>query len=189
MEEQERERAMNGGSAINLPNIAQTLQSATPRVAQSIGAAWGNWRKGSQPSFRSISGVLNSPGGNNATPSKSSPNPQNSLLGGLLTPPASGLRQTSPVDNRPQPTAFSSTGRRFTPQGSMATRGRVLSNESNMSNMSRRSEKMPAKDTTPPPRHPEREDPSTPPMMGTNAYDSDAQPGDFDDDGFFEEED
>lgn len=182
MEEQERERAINGGSAINLPNIAQSLQAATPRVAQSLGAAWGNWRKGSQPSFRSFSGVLGSPAGNNATPSKSSPNPPNNPLGGLLTPPASGLRQTPPVDNRPQPTAFASTGRRFTSQGSMSrSRG--------ISNTSRRAEKMPAQDTTPPPRRPEREEPSTPPMMGTNAYDSDAQPGDFDDDGFFEEED
>ena len=50
MEEQERERAMNGGSAIKLPTLAASIRdiAATPRVAQAVGplaAAWGNWRK------------------------------------------------------------------------------------------------------------------------------------------------
>lgn len=189
MEEQERERAMNGGSAISLPNIAQSIQAATPRVAQTIGpiaAAWGNWRKSSQPSFRTISGVLSSPAnGSNATPSKSRNNPvsQNSLLSGLLTPPASGLRQTPTSDNRPQPTAFSSTGRRYTSQGSSS-----LDRDRRESNSSRRSEKLPAAPNTPP-RHQERsEQPRTPPMMRQSGYDSDAQPGDFDDHDFFEED-
>lgn len=172
---------MNGGSAINLPNIAQTIQNATPRVAQTIGpiaAAWGNWRKGnrSSPSLSSFSNVLNSPvAGRNATPSRSNSNAQNSLLGGLMTPPASGLRQTPPVDNRPQPTAFASTGRRFPSGGQGRSRG--------ISNTSHRSERV----TTPPPREPE-EEPMTPPMMRTSGYDSDAQPGDFDDNDFFEED-
>jgi hypothetical protein len=41
-----------------------------------------------------------------------------------------------------------------------------------------------------PPRRVERErpEPMTPPMMGSNAYDSDAQPGDFDDHDFFDDE-
>ena len=162
MEEQERERAMNGGSAINLPNIAQTIQNATPRVAQTIGpiaAAWGNWRKGnrSSPSLSSFTNVLNSPvAGRNATPSRSNSNAQNSLLGGLMTPPASGLRQTPPVDNRPQPTAFASTGRRFPSSGGPG-RSRGISNTSH------RSERV----TTPPPREPE-EEPMTPPMMRTS---------------------
>lgn len=84
MEEQERERAMNGGSALNLPNIAASLRdAATPRVAQAVGplaAAWGNWRKGREGE-RSRS----------STPSRASHNPSpstQSFLGGLLTPPA-----------------------------------------------------------------------------------------------------
>ncbi|KAL1887883.1 hypothetical protein Cpir12675_006382 [Ceratocystis pirilliformis] len=64
MEEQERERAMNGGSAIKLPRLARTFtEAATPRVAQAVGplaAAWGNWRKG-QPAF----------GGTRSTPTPS----------------------------------------------------------------------------------------------------------------------
>jgi hypothetical protein len=187
MEEQERERAVNGASAINLPNIAQTIQNATPRIAQTVGpiaAAWGNWRKGNQSSLRSISGVLSSPAqSQNSTPSRSSSNPHSNLLGGLLTPPASGLRQTPPVDNRPQPTAFGSTGRRFTAQSSAPARTR------GGSTASRRSETSAATQT--PPRRMERErpEPMTPPlMMGANAYDSDAQPGDFDDHDFFDDE-
>lgn len=189
MEEQERERAMNGGSSISLPNIAQSFQAATPRVAQTIGpiaAAWGNWRKSNQPSFRNISGVLSSPSyGNSATPSKSrtSPGPQSSLLSGLLTPPTSGLRQTPISDSKPQPTAFARTGRRYTPQSNSMGRVRGESSSSGASDL------MPAIPDTPQRQHQERgEQPRTPPMMGENGYDSDAQPGDFDDRDFFEED-
>lgn len=220
MEEQERERAMNGGSAISLPNIAQTIQNATPRVAQTIGpiaAAWGNWRNRNNSSL-SVAGGLNSPsGGRNATPSRTSPAPQSSFLSGLMTPPTSSLRQTPPMpmDNRPQPTAFASTGRRYMAQDNFASRDRVGSNASTMSrdrmapnpsmvgrdrvssntsmlgrdrmvsSNSYRSE-LPASST--PPRHHYREEPMTPPMMRQSGYDSDAQPGDFDDNDFFEED-
>ncbi|MBE3041966.1 hypothetical protein IMZ48_05170, partial [Candidatus Bathyarchaeota archaeon] len=101
MEEQERERAVNGGSAVRLPNIAQTIRdAATPRVAQAVGpiaAAWGSWRK-AQPSFGSLSGALSSPRNTrDQTPSKATTSTQNnSALSALLTPPASGLRETPP---------------------------------------------------------------------------------------------
>ncbi|KAG6016283.1 hypothetical protein E4U43_003966 [Claviceps pusilla] len=206
MEEQERDRAMNGGSAISLPNIAQSIQSATPRVAQTIApiaAAWGNWRKSNQQSFRAISGALSSPAsGQSATPSKNrrGPGSQGNLLSGLLTPPASELRQTvASSDNRPQPTAFANTGRRFTSQ---AANSSAISRSRGESTSSGRSENLPtaaaaaaaaaataAPDTPPagPPDHKEPQ-PRTPPMMGESGYDSDAQPGDFDDHGFFDED-
>jgi hypothetical protein len=193
MEEQERERALNGGSALYLPSL---VQSATPRVAQAVGplaAAWGSWRKGSSGSFSSLSAALNSPAPNrNATPSKSSPVMRNGSLGGLMTPPASGLRQSPLADDQPQPTAFASTGRRF-PSGS--SRSRLDSNSSrarvDSHGSTRRAEKMPAKDITPP-RHQQHDEvddagPVTPPMMRQSGYDSDAQPGDFDDHDFFED--
>ncbi|KJZ75905.1 hypothetical protein HIM_04729 [Hirsutella minnesotensis 3608] len=186
MEEQERDRAMNGGSAIKLPNIAQTIQAATPRVAQTIGpiaAAWGNWRKANQQSFRSMSGALNTPAGKQATPSRrgTRSGTQGSLLGGLLTPPASGLRHAPLADNAVQPTAFSSTGRRYTAQGGAPHRTRGESNTSH------RPETEPVVQGTPP-RHPERRELMTPPMMHHTGYDSDAQPGDFDDQDFFDED-
>ena len=183
MEEQERERAMNGGSAINLPNIAATFRdAASPRVAQAVGplaAAWGNWRKGRDPnSFGSLGSVLSSPGpksGHNSTPSKSSPVPGN-FLGGLLTPPASGIRQSPQAPAGPQPTAFSNTGRRFTAQD-LANRPRGIS-----SSTARQEGNMPIGGS------PGRSSgPMTPPMMRPSVYDSDAQVEDFDDAGFFDD--
>lgn len=177
MEEQERERAMNGGSAINLPNIAASLRDATPRVAQAVGplaAALGNWRKGS-----SFSNPLSAPPPNdhNATPRRESPASQSSFLSGLLTPPASGVRQPSPAS---QPTAFSSTGRRFTPQD-LANRPKPQSQ--------RQAQKMPMRTSESPIRKQSSSTmPQTPPMMQSTAYDDDALAEDFDDAGFFDDE-
>ncbi|KAH7037572.1 uncharacterized protein B0I36DRAFT_345666 [Microdochium trichocladiopsis] len=184
MEEQERERAMNGGSAINLPSLAATLRdAATPRVAQAVGplaAAWGSWRKASQqqPSRNSsFSGARPSSGvGRNATPSKSRSDSQSSLLSGLMTPPASNVRQTPPAPDA-QPTAFGSTGRRLTAE-QFASRSR------GPSMTSRQAEKMPMVNTPPPRAH---GPPVTPPMMQSTTYDQDAQVEDFDDAAFFDD--
>jgi hypothetical protein len=93
-----------------------------------------------------------------------------------MTPPTSSLRQTPPTTYSPvQPTAFTASNRRFTGQRS------EHSNQSSIS--SRRAEKLPA--VTTPPRHVEQAQPVTPPMMERSGYDSDANPGDFDDHGFF----
>ncbi|KAL7795889.1 hypothetical protein V8C37DRAFT_32420 [Trichoderma ceciliae] len=187
MEEQERERAMNGGSAITLPNIAQTLQAATPRVAQTIApiaAAWGNWRRSGQSSFRGISGVLSSPAvPGNSTPSKSRNNSMQNggILSGLLTPPATALRQTPTPDDHPQPTAFSSTGRRFAAQN-------VQDRTRRESNVSHRSDKPPFQDL-PLRRQELAAEPVTPPPIAhQSVYDEDAQTGDFDDHDFFEDD-
>ncbi|RFU32425.1 hypothetical protein B7463_g3917, partial [Scytalidium lignicola] len=166
MEEQERERAMNGGSSLSLPNIAASLRdAATPRVAQAVGplaAAWGSWRKSREPTVSETSG-------NGSTPSKSGPGAQ-SFLSGLLTPPASSLRQTPPST---QPTAFGNTGQRFTAQ-QQANRTQVLS--------SRRQEKMPVRSS------PRRGPPSTPPMMRKSSYDTDARAENFSDAGFYDDD-
>ncbi|EEY15577.1 conserved hypothetical protein [Verticillium alfalfae VaMs.102] len=193
MEEQERERALNGGSAINL------LQAASPRMAQAVSpfaAAWGNWRKSQQqqqqqqPSYRSISGVMSSPAGpasrNNSTPSRSTSSQMpSSFLGGLLTPPASNLRQTpSPKPGPSQPTAFNNTGRRLT-SAELAQRSRKPSVTA------KQAQKMPQtslQGETTPPRRLSQSHPATPPMMQPSSYDSDAHAGDFDDNDFFEED-
>ncbi|KUI73200.1 hypothetical protein VM1G_08926 [Cytospora mali] len=191
MEQQERERAANGGSAINLPNIAASLRDATPRVAQAVGplaAAWGNWRKGgtlsniSQPlAAVSGSGNNNNNNNNNATPRKDSPAAsQSSFLSGLLTPPATGVRQPSPS---PQPTAFSSTGRRFTAQD-LANRPRPAAQR--QAQAQAQAQKMPTREGSPAPRPGYTTGPQTPPMMRPAAYDDDAMAAeDFDDAGFF----
>lgn len=203
MEEQERERAMNGGSAISLPNIAATIRdAATPRVAQAVGplaAAWGNWRKSREPTFANLSGVLSSPSvpanaraTSDVTPLKNSPASQSSFLSGLLTPPTSGARQTPSPDPQPgsrsqQPTAFGSTGRRLTGQ-QQAGAGSSGRPRGPSSLSSRRSEKMPlpASQNSPPPRRPSGP-PMTPPMMRSSAYDSDAHAEEFDDAAFFDD--
>jgi hypothetical protein len=184
MEEQERERAMNGGSALNLPNIAATFsKAATPRVAQAVGplaAAWGNWRRSNQSSLN-LSGVMSSPGpGRNATPSKSnSVSSQNSLLSGLMTPPTSGIRNTPQAEpSQSQPTAFGNTGRRYTAE-QFANRAR------GPSVTTRQVDQMPLA-STPPPRQ-ERKEPRTPPMMQSNSYDDDARMEEFDDASFFDD--
>lgn len=184
MEEQERERAMNGGSAINLPSIAATIRgAATPRVAQAVGplaAAWGSWRKGSQPTLSNLSNALSSPAtGRNATPSKTTGSTHNSFLSGLMTPPASGIRTTPQTDqSKTQPTAFGNTGRRFTAE-QFANRSR------GPSMTARQAEKMPMPVSTPPRQ--ELRTPTTPPMMRSGSYDADAQVEDFDDASFFDD--
>lgn len=180
MEQQERERAMNGGSSINLPNIAASLRDATPRVAQAVGplaAALGNWRKGG--SFVNAPAPSSARGVNATTPQKDSPASQSTFLSGLLTPPASNLRQTPTPDQ--QPTAFSSTGRRFTPQD-LANRPKPPS--------ARQAQKMPVRDGGSPLwKQGEPSAPQTPPMMRAMAYDDDAlAQDDFDDAGFYDDE-
>ncbi|TVY67395.1 hypothetical protein LSUE1_G009617 [Lachnellula suecica] len=167
MEEQERERAMNGGSALNLPNIAASLRdAATPRVAQAVGplaAAWGNWRKSRDPETGRT-------GSSSSTPSRHHPSPSTqSFLGGLLTPPASGAPRTQ------QPTAFGSTGQRFT-SAQLANRPRNMT--------PRMREKMPVSRE----QEREREVPRTPPMMRQSSYDPDADAQDFSDAGFYDDD-
>lgn len=181
MEEQERERAMNGGSAINLPNIAAGLQAvaSSPRVAQAVGplaAAWGNWRKG-----RSDLGQEMQAGhsrSNSSTPARSSPGNQNSFLSGLLTPPASTARQGTPptslrhslsTSGNEQPTAFGSTGNRMTMAQARSMPRQPVRSSPARSRVSAAG-------------------PSTPPMMRKSSYDADARAEDFSDAGFYDDD-
>jgi hypothetical protein len=181
MEEQERERAMNGGSAISmarLPDIAASLRdAASPRVAQAVGplaAAWGNWRKG-----RGEAGMderlAGSARSSSSTPSRNSPSTQ-SFLGGLLTPPASSARQGTPPA---QPTAFGSTGQRFT-TSQLANRPRTTPRQPTPMRgspaKSRQSGGGPGRG------------PSTPPMLRKGSYDADARAEDFSDAGFYDDD-
>ncbi|CAH0016760.1 unnamed protein product [Clonostachys rhizophaga] len=184
MEEQERERAMSGASALSLPSIAQSI-TASPRVAQTIGpiaAAWGNWRKGSTSSFAGFTARPGlSAGSRNGTPSRAQQVSRNSQPNGLMTPPASNVRQMPVLETKPQPTAFSSTGRRYPSHGN-PSRAR------NVSDTSRQAEDMSSSEVVMPhPAEEEEEQPMTPTMMRSTHYDSDAQPADYYDDEFFED--
>ena len=195
MEEQEHERAMNGGSAINLPNIAASLRdAASPRVAQAVGplaAAWGNWRK-SREHGGSFSGPSGTDRSRSSTPSRSNLSNQSSsqsFLSGLMTPPTSSARtptgnniSTSSLNRRSsnqsslnQPTAFGNTGQRFTKE-QLANRPAPMNRNANPK----------GKDVARSPRHVEL--PRTPPMMRKASYDEDAAAGDFSDAGFYDDD-
>lgn len=184
MEEQEHERAMNGGSALNLPNIAASIRdAASPRVAQAVGplaAAWGNWRKGRENS--NISEVVTGTRSNSSTPSRTATaSPSRSFLSGLLTPPTGSARtpggnalpSSSLLRKESQPTAFGSTGQRFTRE-QLANRPAVPAPRV----MTPRRQAKSAAPVVP----------STPPMMRQSAYDADATAGDFSDAGFYDDD-
>jgi hypothetical protein len=179
MEEVERERAMNGGSALNLPNIAASLRdAASPRVAQAVGplaAAWGNWRKSREPSApHSVSARSSS-----ATPRHSNSPANLSFLSGLMTPPSTN----SQISSR-QPTAFGSTGQRFT-SAQLANRPRVAPRQALSKPHDTGSQRSS-------PRKPSVMSggiPSTPPMMRKASYDLDARASeDFSDAGFYDDD-
>ncbi|CCU76633.1 myosin class II heavy chain (MHC) [Blumeria hordei DH14] len=171
MQEQELERAMNGGSALNLPNIASLMDAASPRVAQAVGplaAAWGNWRK---------SKAEKAPSKNKS--STISLTKDVGAISGSSTPLVPNRQDSQSYQN---PTAFSSTGQRFTP-AQLANRPRVpirgmppkkigvsdglrIKNDSEMSSRSL----------------------ETSPMLKKSSYDQDATEEEFSDAGFFDDD-
>ncbi|KAI9840313.1 MAG: hypothetical protein M1838_004125 [Thelocarpon superellum] len=84
MEQQERERAMAGGT---FPSLASLGSFASPKLP--LAAAWGSWQRGRDASLGKLSDLASR---GMQTPSRSSPSTQ-SFLSGLLTPPNT-TRQT-----------------------------------------------------------------------------------------------
>ncbi|CBF88031.1 hypothetical protein AN1156.2 [Aspergillus nidulans FGSC A4] len=81
MQQQEKERAMNGQTFSSLRSLSEL--TASPRALPlAAAAAWGSWRKGRENA------------NSEQTPSK--PSPATSFLSGLLTPPSSNTRQGGP---------------------------------------------------------------------------------------------
>ncbi|KAL2818290.1 hypothetical protein BJX63DRAFT_69901 [Aspergillus granulosus] len=152
MQQQEKERAMNGQSFPNFPSLADI--TASPRALPlAAAAAWGNWRKGRD----------NSSNASEQTPSKSSP--ASTFLSGLLTPPSSNARQAgangsaAPSWRRPSESRPLKSYTNTTP--------RPLS--------SRAAGKM-------------QEPPTTPPLLRRSSYDHDAEPTDYSQPSFEEDE-
>ncbi|TQS38011.1 hypothetical protein Golomagni_01494 [Golovinomyces magnicellulatus] len=115
MQEQELERAINGGSA--LPNFAASLrEKTTPRVAQAVGplvAVWDSWRKGKAEETSIYEG---------GTSSNTSTRDDHDLLDELLPSSTSRTqRQSKPVSKF---NLFASGGQRFSSE-QLANRPRL----------------------------------------------------------------
>ncbi|KAF2761883.1 hypothetical protein EJ05DRAFT_472838 [Pseudovirgaria hyperparasitica] len=187
MEQQEKERLISGNGN-SFPTLSTLSNLATPKAAQ-LAAAFGNWRKGGRDSRAGSTASipqLKQPQLSNAlnrslTPSRPKPSPvpshSQSILSGLMTPPASNVRraspqphpQTMPQQSRhqhpqhypEQPSAFGSTGQRFTGL------------------TSKQMGKQPA------------QSPSTPPLLRESSYDQDPMLRDeeISMNGFYDDED
>ncbi|KAL2871973.1 putative myosin class II heavy chain (MHC) [Aspergillus lucknowensis] len=154
MQQQEKERAMNGQTFPSFPSLSNL--TASPRALPlAAAAAWGNWRKGRDSSNSNAS---------EQTPSKSSP--AGNLLSGLLTPPSSDARHTSPSGSAPPAPGW---GR---PSGSRPLKSY---NTTNPRPLSSRAGKIP-------------EPPTTPPLLRRSSYDHDAEPTDYSQPSFEEED-
>jgi hypothetical protein len=175
MEQQEKERLISGSTMpFQVPSLASLSNLATPKAAQ-LAAAIGNWRKGTGRDSRAGSNasttrpqLYSQSSTRTQTPSKASPSSNlppstQSLLTGLMTPPASNIRRTSPQPEsatraqfqQPQSgqmSAFSMTGRRFSPQAAG------------------------------------KQAPQTPPLLRRASYDQDAEDGQFSTAGFYDDE-
>ncbi|PYI29563.1 hypothetical protein BP00DRAFT_448244 [Aspergillus indologenus CBS 114.80] len=149
MQQQERERVHSGQAFPSLPSLAEL--TASPRsLPLAAAAAWGNWRKGRE----SV--------GSEQTPSKQGG--AGSFLSGLLTPPASNLRQASSNSNSLAP----ASGRR-------PSETRPLRNYNTTPKQpSGRASRM-------------RELPSTPPLLRRSSYDHDAEPTNYAHSSFHED--
>lgn len=111
MEQQEKERALAGGNTQTFPSLSSLAASPRAALPLAAAAAWGNWRKGRDSAFGSLSGMANGSASVQQTPSKSS-TPQ-SLFAGLMTPPSTNIRSTPPFHqpgSRPTSSSSSSAG-------------------------------------------------------------------------------
>lgn len=178
MEQQEKERLISGSNSYGIPTSLSALSNlATPKAAQ-LAAAIGNWRKSAgrdsragstasvvtrQPSFQRASQTPSK----RPSPAAIAPFPplnSQSFLSGLMTPPASNVRRSSP-----QPGSSQATPKLTQPQteepSAFASTGRRLS--------SRSSGKQPL------------QAPRTPPLMRRGSYDQDAESAN----GYYDDED
>ena len=105
MEQQEKERTLAGRQ--NFPSIASISGlSASPRALPlAAAAAWGNWLKGREGS-KDLNGIPN--GSVQQTPSKMSPQ---TFFAGLMTPPSTSLRSTSPITSNSRALSSTSSAR------------------------------------------------------------------------------
>ena len=115
MEQQEKERALAGGTSRPFPSLSSLAASPRAALPLAAAAAWGNWRKGRDSALGSLGGIANGSASTQQTPSKSS-TPQ-SLFAGLMTPPSTNIRSTPPFQpgSRPASSSASSSKQQHPP--------------------------------------------------------------------------
>ncbi|KAF2131321.1 hypothetical protein P153DRAFT_364920 [Dothidotthia symphoricarpi CBS 119687] len=158
MEQQEKERQITGGQQ-SFPTLATLTNFASPKAVQ-FAAAFGNWRKGRENATSALAGS-SSAYSRNQTPSRAAPQPGQSFLSGLMTPPTSNLRRTSDLSAssvRPHNPRSSSSSSRGSTEAGFPTLG-----------------KQPVA-------------PSTPPLMRKANYDRDAEVESFSENGFYDDD-
>lgn len=178
MEQQERERAVHGGQGI-IPSVASLSSlTQTPRaLPMAAAAAWGNWRKARDTSLGTLSDLANK----NQTPSRSSSGPQ-SFLSGLLTPPRTNQRQTSPLPESAPPTIRPLSGRNSSsearPLRAYSGQARSMSAQRAEPRTTTRQQSSEHSHLTEQQQRQSRQSrqstPSTPPLMRDSSYDQDA---------------
>ena len=153
MQQQERERAMAGGTQ-PFPSLASLSNfAASPRALPlAAAAAWGSWRKGRDQNSSSRP--------NEQTPSKApTTSSAQGFLSGLMTPPSSNTRQSNQSQSGPsQQRQGGSRPLRSSSSVSHQQRGMSI----------RQMGKMPL-----------MEPPSTPPLLRKSSYDHDAEAADY----------
>ena len=175
MEQQERERAIQGGPGI-IPSVASLSSlTQTPRaLPMAAAAAWGNWRKARDTSLGTLSDLANI----NQTPSRSSSGSQ-SFLSGLLTPPRTNHRQTDSPPGSAPPTMRPLIGRN---SSSEARPLRAYSGQARSMSAKRAEPRTIVRQQSSEHSHLTEQQqqqsrqlaPSTPPLMRESSYDQDA---------------
>ncbi|KZF26480.1 hypothetical protein L228DRAFT_257910 [Xylona heveae TC161] len=185
MEQQEKERAMNGQT---FPSLSAISNFASPKVLP-LAAAIGNWRKGRVTSTASTTADNagdQTPSASQQTPSKSSPS-AHSFLSGLLTPPGTNNRFMTPINKR-NVSISSTNSAASTPQNdrpllssssSRFAQWQRQSSQPLLTFSARQAEKQPLQDLPP----------ATPPLLRKGSYDQDAEANVSPHGGFYDDDD
>lgn len=163
MEQSEKERLISGGQQ-SFPTLSTLSNFASPKAVQ-LAAAFGNWRKGRGEATSALANSSNAPS-RNQTPSRTAPQASSSFLSGLMTPPKSNMRRSTP--DLPSSSTRPSNQR---------------TNSTNSKTSSTTEMGFPGLGGSAPKRVPQ-----TPPLMRKAAYDQDAEVEQFSESGFYDDE-
>ncbi|TKA76516.1 hypothetical protein B0A49_02910 [Cryomyces minteri] len=171
MEQQEKERlAGGGGQSLPTQALATLTNFASPKAVQ-LAAAFGNWRKGKEPSLAALSQFTTT--SRAQTPFRpaaaTAPARPQSFLSGLITPPTSNVRRSavphhSRAHSRPDSSSSTSSSQQLT--NASVSQQRQRANEPSISGSV----------------------PATPPLLRQQSYDQDAEASAFGTAGFYDDD-